>query len=763
MEARETSGITSKLVLAYVEREGGREAVEEVLRLCGLEGREGEMRDESHWFPFATKIALFEAAAAVLDDPHVMRRVGETALELGVADGLKVALRALGTPALLYKNVVRANARFNTVQGMELLQLHRTRARIKFFAVVDVPFHPLDCDYNVGLLSCAPEIFGLPPARVSHPACAARDEASACVYDVSWNARTSSGRAVAGALAASVAAIGGTAALAPALVPAGVGAAGVAGATAAWHVRSRAGTRRRQLEQALAEQSRLADRLAASLQDLVGELRLDELLQKITDNAQAAVRGKEFALLVADEDGTIACRSSSGLPVATTRALELWFAARRGRRGESEVIDDMRLVPALAPAVHEESMPLGSLSCAPLVYRGRVLGALVALAAAPHSFLPRDVDLLRSYAVQVAIALANARMFEAQERLAARDPLTGLFNRREFDAGVTREIERCKRHGRGWTLVLLDLDGFKHVNDAHGHSAGDGALREAATALSGACRASDLAFRIGGDEFALVLPETPDRAAATAVAERACQGVTGGFGLSASYGIAVWPDDGLDRDTLLNIADRRLYEMKARRDGSELATATDAAAEVLAVLVDTLAASDPYMPEHTRVVAELSKAVGKRLGFAGDELRALRHAALLHDIGKLAVPRHILNKPGRLTEEEFEQVKRHSLVAPRMLERVPQLQPSLPLIRSAHERWDGNGYPDGLVAEQIPLGARIIAVCDAFHAMTSERPYKTAMSRGEAAAELRRCAGTQFDPQAVRTLLEELGEADSHC
>src|SRR4051812_41640827 len=166
IEARETSGITSKLVLAYAEREGGRAAVEEILRRCDLQERESEMRDEDHWFPFATKIALFEAAAAVLDDPHVMRRVGETALDLGVADGLKVALRALGSPGLLYKNVIRANAKFNAVQGMQLLELSPTRARIRFVDLAGVGFHTLDCDYNVGLLSCAPKIFGQPPARI---------------------------------------------------------------------------------------------------------------------------------------------------------------------------------------------------------------------------------------------------------------------------------------------------------------------------------------------------------------------------------------------------------------------------------------------------------------------------------------------------------------------------------------------------------------------------------------------------------------------
>ena len=759
IEARETSGITSKLVLAYAEREGGRAAVEAILHRCQLEGREREMRDEGHWFPFATKIALFEAAAEVLDDRHVMRHVGETALELGVADGLKVALRALGSPALLYKNVVRANARFTTVQAMELLELDRARARIRFLDLAGVGFHPLDCDYNVGLLSCAPRIFGQAPARISHPACAARGEASACVYDVSWEAHFSTGRTAVAAAGASFAAIGGTALLAPALLPLGAAAAVMATAAAVWRARSQAGRRRWQLEQALVEQSQLSDRLAESLQDLVGELRLDDLLAKITEHSRAAVGGKEFALLVEDEDGAVACRSSSGLPPATTHALELWFADRSGPRDEPEVVDDMRLLPSLESAVENEAMPLSSLCCAPLVYRGRVLGALVALASAPHSFLPKDVDLLRSYAVQAAIALANARIFEAQERLAARDPLTGLLNRREFDAAVEREIGRCKRHGGAWSLVLIDLDGFKLVNDASGHSAGDKTLRDAADALTAACRTSDMAFRIGGDEFALLLPATADNKDGTAVAERACDELAArALGVGASYGVAVWPQDGDDKDTLMNVADRRLYQMKGGRGVVE-----PAFTETLAVLSDALEASDPYTAEHTQAVAGLCERVGRRMGLAGEQLRALHYAALLHDIGKIAVPSEVLSKPGRLTDEEFELIKQHTIVGARLLERVAYLRPSLPLIRSAHERWDGDGYPDGLAGEDIPLGARVIGVCDAFHAMTSDRPYRKAMSRREAIAELRNCAGTQFDPDVVRALLHELGEPHSHC
>src|SRR3954447_19092216 len=221
LEARETSGITSNLVLTYADRHGGPSAAAEILRRCGLEDREAELRDDGSWFSFAAKIRLFEAAAEVLEDPHVMRRVGESALDLSVGEGLKAALRALGTPGLVYRNVVRANAKFNTVQGMELIEVGRDHARVRFVDLAGVGFHQLDCDYTAGLLACVPVLFGQPMGRVSHAVCGVTG-AEACVYDISWSRHFSPMRTLLGAGAASILAVGGAAVLAPALVPAGL-------------------------------------------------------------------------------------------------------------------------------------------------------------------------------------------------------------------------------------------------------------------------------------------------------------------------------------------------------------------------------------------------------------------------------------------------------------------------------------------------------------------------------------------------------------
>jgi len=177
----------------------------------------------------------------------------------------------------------------------------------------------------------------------------------------------------------------------------------------------------------------------------------------------------------------------------------------------------------------------------------------------------------------------------------------------------------------------------------------------------------------------------------------------------------------------------------------------------LGVLSDAVETKDSYTAEHADEVAELAGAVAERLGMAGEDLRAVRYAALLHDVGKVGVRSDLLGKPCKLDPEEFEEIKRHSLIGARMLSRIPFFSDVVPLVRGTHERWDGGGYPDGLTGERIPAGARVIAVCDAFHAMTSDRPYRTAVPEGVALAELRHCAATQFDPRVVAAVVDELG------
>jgi HD-GYP domain-containing protein (c-di-GMP phosphodiesterase class II) len=250
------------------------------------------------------------------------------------------------------------------------------------------------------------------------------------------------------------------------------------------------------------------------------------------------------------------------------------------------------------------------------------------------------------------------------------------------------------------------------------------------------------AFRLGGDEFCLLVPlgdadaESIIDAALEALHERG-----EGFNVTSSFGAVLLPDESRGARDALRLADERLYAQKhskrSRRDRPHEA------------LMQAIYEREPALHGHVNDVAELSHAAGTLLGLSRSEIEQLHRAALLHDVGKIAIPDEIVRKPGPLTEDEWSFVRRHTLVGERILTASPALRPVARIVRSTHERWDGGGYPDGLAAEEIPHAARIIAVCDAFHAMTSSRPYRETFSVDEALEELGRCAGTQFDPEVV--------------
>jgi len=565
---RETNGITSRLVLLYVEGVAGADGVDRVLERSEMSDRREDLLDENYWFSYAEKIALFEAASEVLGDPNVMLSVSAQALTLKVGGGLKLALRALGSPRLVYQNIVRANAKFSGSHSMELLDVGSRHAVISYTDLTPARrYHDLDCQYNRGMLARVPELFGLGPAHVEHHICGCTG-GPACIYSLRWESGSNEIRFALGAAAVGGGALAATALFDPALLPVGAGVAGVSAVAAAMRAARQARVVRRQLEADAREQSDLADRLVASLQDLVSELRLDEVLSKITHNAQAAVVGKEFALMVDDGEGP-RCQSHTSLPLSAVSILESWAQGNMARGEQPVTVDDVLAVPGLARLAGGVEPAFGSICAAPLVFRGSRLGVLVALATQPRTFLPRDIDMIQSYAALAAVALANARMYQEVEELASRDHLTGLLNLREFHEALTRELERCKRYGGRFSVVLFDLNRFKVVNDSHGHAEGDRVLKEAGAAFARTCRSSDLVFRVGGDEFAYILPESDEEAAAAAAARARAALAAMPEELDCCYGITVWPNDGPERAMLLETADSRLYEMKreCRPDG----------------------------------------------------------------------------------------------------------------------------------------------------------------------------------------------------
>src|SRR4051795_6229819 len=268
VEARQTGGVTTRLILDYVEREGGREAVARLLERAGLASREHELRDEHQWSSYATKIAMLEAAADVLDDPLAARHIGEAGMDFNVAPGLILSLRALGSLRLLYKNIPRTCSKFTSTHRMEALEVGRDHARIAYTDISGTGYHPADCELNVGFLSCAPILFGLPLARIPHPVCA-RDGGDTCIYEIRWQSGASRLRTAIGATLGGAACLSAALALDVALAPEAAAAAAALAAGAAQSGLRFRRRRYRHLERRADEQAVVAERLANSLRDLV--------------------------------------------------------------------------------------------------------------------------------------------------------------------------------------------------------------------------------------------------------------------------------------------------------------------------------------------------------------------------------------------------------------------------------------------------------------------------------------------------------------
>jgi two-component system, cell cycle response regulator len=336
---------------------------------------------------------------------------------------------------------------------------------------------------------------------------------------------------------------------------------------------------------------------------------------------------------------------------------------------------------------------------------------------------------------------ANLTMLADTRVEALTDALTGLGNRRR----LMRDLEEALHPDflRPCALVLYDLNGFKGYNDVFGHPAGDALLARLGARLGDAVGPDARAYRMGGDEFCVLAPIDVGNPLALLERGQHALGETGdGFEISAAHGCVLVPEEADDAGTVLGIADRRMYAEKAgaRRSADE---------QSRDVLLKALEEHHPDLGDHVHDVGLLAEAVAEELGLTGRQLHHVRQAAELHDIGKVAVPRTILDKPGRLDPEEWEFIARHTLIGERILGAALALRPVASLVRSSHEHFDGNGYPDGLRGHEVPLGARIVAVCDAYDAMTSDRPYRPSLGHDAALEELHRCAGGQFDPEVV--------------
>jgi diguanylate cyclase (GGDEF)-like protein len=480
--------------------------------------------------------------------------------------------------------------------------------------------------------------------------------------------------------------------------------------------------------------------------------------------------------LLADLDRIVAVDRSRAARTTVARLLRLQASYHSGSQALFDAVDDDD-VDDETYLDHTVIDPVYGI-LADVVYRE----AAAASAAALHQSAALRADESRAgRAISIAVALgilllglyaaivvrygrrldaARAAEVERLAEIAISDPLTGLRNHRAFQEDIGRELQRVGRTGIPVALVIVDVDELKAVNDSHGHQAGDERLQALADAVRATGRAADAAYRIGGDEFAVILPDARAWGAMEFVQRLRSATRERGFTVTAgiSEAMLLRPKDDLIREADLALLGAKRLHHDAAIFGPDMAPDGAPAADdehytrtLSSALARAVDAKDSYTRSHCQTVSQLCGLIGAELGLEGERLTRLRLAGLLHDVGKIGVPDAILNKPAKLTEDEYEHMKRHSLLGYDIVQ-AADMALEARWVRHHHERYDGRGYPDGLAGDAIPLESRIILVADAFEAMTSDRPYRKAPGQDFALGELRGNAGTQFDPDVVGAL-----------
>jgi diguanylate cyclase (GGDEF)-like protein len=551
----------------------------------------------------------------------------------------------------------------------------------------------------------------------------------------------------------------------------------------------------------LAQQAAAATRQRAAVEHMLRvsthldeRASVDEMLDAVCVGVQEALGFEKVCVFMLSEDTLLVPAAAAGLGDAERQALGALpledFAALLDPALESDGVVLMTPEAAAAITPRAASSPVYTSRrngrgprawnhhwlLVPLRDREGRLAGMIWADEPDDRLLPgrEQRQALRAFANQAMSAVASAKQLALMRHLAEHDPLTGLRNRRGLQEHIDAEI----RAGEGPVAVLVcDLDNFKRINDLLGYASGDEALRRTAVVLRNTPGPRGLAARLGGEEFALVLPGL-DEAAAMACAERLRVGIQRASDdfprpLTASIGVAVSGVDADEAAALLRDATRAC--VGAKRLGRNRCVAYhaealdallgsletgEAASEQLAaamLLAETLDVRDVGTARHSQTVGHYAGAIAKALGLPEGRVERIRAAGVLHDIGKLGVADAVLKKPGPLTDVEWDEMRRHSELGSRILSHA-NLRDVSAWVLAHHERVDGRGYPEGLAGDAIPIEARILAVADAYEAMTADRAYRPAMAPEAAQEELQRCAGTQFDSQVVRAFLGVLGD-----
>jgi diguanylate cyclase (GGDEF)-like protein/putative nucleotidyltransferase with HDIG domain len=363
-----------------------------------------------------------------------------------------------------------------------------------------------------------------------------------------------------------------------------------------------------------------------------------------------------------------------------------------------------------------------------------------------------------------ARTIYQERQIKLQD-IASKDDLTQLQNRRFFYERLQEELEKAARSRRPLSLVMIDVDDLKAINDEFGHQVGDVVLRQFARVLNRTAGQDYVTARLGGDEFAAIMPGAGRREAdqlAWRIWDQLGEAPVWENGhasiyLGVSIGVGGYPWGGTNLEEIIHWADAKLYANKLERKGFDRGRTVTGdnrlSSAVVEVLSTALDIRDKMTHRHARRVARMAAAVAREIGLTEQQVLEIEYAAALHDIGKIGVADSILRKAAPLDDEEWKDMRRHSELGYEILNGIDFLRDAAEIVWAHHERYDGNGYPRGLAGEEIPLGARVFGVVDAYDAMTSRRPYRQAMSRDQACIEIASNAGTQFDPQVVEAFL----------
>jgi diguanylate cyclase (GGDEF)-like protein len=465
-------------------------------------------------------------------------------------------------------------------------------------------------------------------------------------------------------------------------------------------------------------------------------------------------------------------------PLAVALLITVGLAATTNTSGTERTVQ--YVLAALAAVAGGTSMALAAWS-----YVGwrlnRIARALEDTLEAEVPARLREVGIPAERRLARAFNAATGAFLQVEAR-ATHDRLTGIANRETLLTTLVAEIERATRHHKWLSVAFIDIDRFKPINDSFGHNSGDAVLRQVSSLLAENIRASDLFGRYGGEEFMLILPEThPDDAVVLAEKLRGLVMqqplvIAGNQTLQVTISIGVAGEVGsqLQVDALVDQADAAMYAAKSLgRNRTYLYRAIDESAPVrrapisaehrsaataigqwasdtaTEALASVLAPQPHHRGRPSDMIASLATGIALELGLPVEEIERIRVASLLHDLGKLAVPSEILDKPTALSDGEWQAIGEHPRIGQVILEQASSLREAIPVVLHHHERFNGGGYPHGLRGAEIPLGARIVSVADAYHAMVHDRPYKTALTHDEALEELRHNAGTQFDPDVV--------------